>query len=215
MAQNPLELIPTRATLLERLKVLDDHVSWTEFADIYGKLITLTARKAGLDDAEAEDVLQETMIEVAQRMPAFRYDPTIGSFKAWLLNITRWRIIDRHRKRQNFARHVSQFGEIATLAESNTNTRMVEKVVDPQSLDLDAYWNAEWKKHMLSAATDRVRPQADPQKYQMFDLYVNKEWTAQKVAAAFKVPVEQVYLAKHRITEMLKEEIQRLEKDRV
>jgi hypothetical protein len=42
---------------------------------------------------------------------------------------------------------------------------------------------------------------------------VNKEWPAEKVAERFQVPIEQVYLAKHRITEMLKAEVQRLERE--
>jgi hypothetical protein len=50
--------------------------------------------------------------------------------------------------------------------------------------------------------------------YQIFDFYVNKAGSPEKVAATFSVPIGQVYLAKHRITQMLKAEVQRLEKSR-
>ena len=46
------------------------------------KLIYGVARKAGLTDVEAQDVVQETMASVAKHMPTFKYDPVIGSFKA-------------------------------------------------------------------------------------------------------------------------------------
>jgi RNA polymerase sigma-70 factor (ECF subfamily) len=59
----------------------------------------------------------------------------------------------------------------------------------------------------------KVKRRADPQKYQIFDFYVNKEWPAEKVAAKFGVSVDQVYMAKHRVTEMIKEEVKRLEKE--
>src|SRR2546426_12491692 len=86
-------LIPTRATLLQRLKDWQDQPSWQEFFDTYWRLIYGVARKAGLTESEAEDVVQETMFSVAKHMPSFKYDPAIGSFKGWLLTLTRWRII--------------------------------------------------------------------------------------------------------------------------
>ena len=93
------ELIPTRATLILRLKNWQDQSSWQDFFDTYWQLIYHVALKGGLREAEAQDVIQETMISVAKHMPTFKYDPAIGSFKAWLLNMTRWRITDQLRKR--------------------------------------------------------------------------------------------------------------------
>ena len=75
---------PTRASLLSRLKDRDDHVGWQEFFDTYWKLIYGVALKAGLNDSEAQDVVQETVIYVAKKLPDFRYDPEKGSFKSVL-----------------------------------------------------------------------------------------------------------------------------------
>jgi len=58
------------------------------------------AIKAGLNDAEAQEVVQETIVAVAKQM-GFKYDPKIGSFKGWLLHLTRWRIADKMRKRRD------------------------------------------------------------------------------------------------------------------
>jgi RNA polymerase sigma-70 factor (ECF subfamily) len=57
------------------------------------------AVKAGLNDAEAQDVVQETVITAAKNLERFKTDPTHGSFKGWLLHTTRWRIADQFRKR--------------------------------------------------------------------------------------------------------------------
>jgi len=207
MAEPMDELIPTRATLIQRLKDWQDQSSWQAFFDTYWKLIYGVALKSGLTATEAQDVVQETMISVAKHMPAFKYDSTIGSFKTWLLNMTRWRITDQLRKRGPFdASHSA--GE-----ETATGTRTVDKVVDPASQDLDALWNAEWEKNLLDAAMAKVKRQLDPQKFQIFDLYVNKEWPPEKVAATFGISVDQVYLAKHRTTDLIKKEVKRLEKD--
>src|SRR6185503_18560237 len=118
------ELIPTRATLLNRLKDWQDQTSWQEFFDTYWKLIYGVARKAGLTDAESQDVVQVTLAGVAKHMPAFQYDAAIGSFKAWLLIKTRWCIIDQFRKRGPFAEH-------RPISSQATGTATVERVADP------------------------------------------------------------------------------------
>src|SRR5690348_16347273 len=118
------ELIPTRATLIQRLKNWQDQASWQDFFDTYWQLIYGVARKAGLTESEAEDVVQETMFSVAKHMPTFKYDPAIGSFKAWLLTMTRWRIIAQLRKR-------GPQGP-APAPWSDTGTRAIEKVVGPR-----------------------------------------------------------------------------------
>src|SRR5437773_1054699 len=92
--------LETRPSLLNRLKSSDDPQSWEEFYRTYGGLIRFFAEKAGLTADEAEDVVQETAIGVARRLPEFTYDPKVCRFKTWLLNLTCWRIQDQLRKRQ-------------------------------------------------------------------------------------------------------------------
>jgi RNA polymerase sigma factor (sigma-70 family) len=200
------ELIPTRATLIKRLKNWEDQSSWQDFFDIYWQLIYRVARKAGLSEVEAQDVVQETMFSVAKHMPRFQYNPAIGSFKAWLLNLTRWRIRDQLRKRVSYLEYPEPSND------SDTGTRVMDRIVDPASLNLDAVWEAEWENNLLRAAMARVKRQVDPRKFQIFDLYVNKQWPAARVAKAFAVTVDQVYLAKHRLTDLLKQEVERIKK---
>ena len=203
MVKTDDELTATRTTLLQRLKNWQDQSSWQDFFDTYWRLIYSGALKAGLNEAEAQEVVQETMISVAKHMPTFEYDRTIGSFKAWLLNMTRWRITDQLRKRRRLAAHDS-------FDDTDADARMTGKMMDPVSECLDALWDAEWQKNLLDAAIDKVRRRLDPQKYQIFDFYVNKEWSSDDVAKAFGISIDQVYLAKHRVTEMITEEVKRL-----
>jgi RNA polymerase sigma factor (sigma-70 family) len=204
MVKTDDELTATRTTLLQRLKNWQDQSSWQDFFDTYWRLIYSGALKAGLNEAEAQEVVQETMISVAKHMPTFEYDRAIGSFKAWLLNMTRWRITDQLRKRRRLAAHDS-------FDDTDADARMTGKMMDPVSECLDALWDAEWQKNLLDAAIDKVRRRLDPQKYQIFDFYVNKEWPSDDVAKAFGISIDQVYLAKHRVTEMITEEVKRLE----
>ena len=66
--------IQTRPSLLKRLKTGDDTESWQEFYRIYGKLVRDFAIQAGLNDTEADEVVQETAIAMARHLPDFRYD---------------------------------------------------------------------------------------------------------------------------------------------
>src|SRR5690349_22340311 len=83
------EFLPTRSSLLSRLRRWDDAESWREFFARYQRFIRGLALKCGLNRAEADEVVQETMLVVARQMPDFQYDPAIGTFKGWLFGITR------------------------------------------------------------------------------------------------------------------------------
>ena len=97
------EFLPTRHSLLSRLKDWQDHASWQDFFDTYWKLIYSVARKAGLTDAEAQDVVQETVVLVARQLPGVRYDRRLGPFKKWLLNLTYWRVCEQLGRREGNA----------------------------------------------------------------------------------------------------------------
>ena len=198
-------LLPTRATLLKRLRDWQDNASWHEFFNIYWKLIYGIARKAGLADAEAQDVVQETLISVARHMPTFRYDPSIGSFKNWLLTMTRWRIVGQFRKRKRLP-------QLPNFRDSSSGTSPVESIPDSSVADLAAVWEVEWQTNLLNAALDRIK-RTDPRKFQIFDFYVNKQWEPDKVADRFGISVNQVYQIKSRLTDAIRAEVGRLEKE--
>jgi RNA polymerase sigma factor (sigma-70 family) len=205
MAKNSTDLIPTRVTLLDRLKNWEDQESWREFFNTYWKLIYEVAIKAGLTDTEAQEVVQETVILVAKKMPEFKYDPAVGSFKSWLLHTTRWRVNDQFRKRHAEREAVSR------RPTDTSRTATIERVPDPAGVILDEVWNKEWQKNLFDAAIERVKAQVSARQYQMFDLYVVKEWPVGKVATRLGVNVGRVYLAKHRVSALIKKEVKKLE----
>jgi RNA polymerase sigma factor (sigma-70 family) len=202
------EFIPTRATLLSRLKDWGDQASWQEFFDTYWKLIYGLARKFGLSEEDAQDVVQETLVSVANHMPNFKYDPKLGSFKSWLRTLIRWRIADHLRKKGP-----KNTVPIQSENESGDDSFVVRDLPDKGSQTMDQFYEQEWQKNVLDAAISRVKRKLDPQRYQIFDFYVNRDWPPEKVAAAFNISVDQVYLAKHRVTEMIKSEARRLENE--
>ena len=197
---NNLKIIPTRQSLLSRLKDWGDQESWKDFFETYWRLIYQAAIKSGLTDAEAQDVVQETVISVLKNMSTFEYDADKGSFKIWLLRLTGWRIEDQFRKRQ---RRLSVQEEDRT----STETAVMDRVVDPASLNLEATWDKEWEENLMEAAIERVKQKVDSKQYQIFDLYVFKNWSVSRVARTLQVSPTKVYMVKHRINNLIKKEI--------
>jgi RNA polymerase sigma-70 factor (ECF subfamily) len=183
---------------LSRLKNWDDRESWNAFFDTYWKLIYYTAQKAGLTEAECQDVVQETVIYVCRKMPQFKYDSKTGSFKAWLLNLTQWRIRDQIRKRLP--------REERKITTEDGETDLLDSIPDPQTT-----WDVEWEKNLFDAATERVKRKIDPKLFQIFDLYVLQNWRPEKVRKLLNISSTQVYVAKHRVLSLLKKEMRHLE----
>jgi RNA polymerase sigma-70 factor (ECF subfamily) len=215
MPDQPFDPIATRHSLLNRLKDWGDHASWQDFFDTYWQLIYNVAAKAGLSDVEAQEVVQETIIAVARKIGEFRADPAHGSFSAWLMQLTRWRISDqrRRRKRDGQASWLSTGGEVPAPRTDNTgSTGPIERLPDPAAVVLDSLWQKEWEQHLMRAALERVKRQVSPRQFQMFDLHVLQNQPVKLTAGTLQVSVAAVYMAKHRIARLLKKEIREVER---
>ena len=198
--------LATRASLLGRLKNWEDAKSWEEFTHLYSRLIRAVALKAGLTESEAKDVEQETLLCVAKTIHEFESNPARGTFKSWLLNLTRWRIADQ------FCRRGPDAGAPAPPSDgSPTRTPTVERVPGPDNLD--AEWEVEWKRNIMETALARVGRKVKAKHLQIFDLYAMRHWPAGKVARELGVTRVQVYLVNHRLTKLMKREVEYLGKN--
>jgi len=192
---------PTRRSLLGRLKDWHDQDSWQEFSKIYQRLIFDTALKAGLTNAEAQEVVQETLLSVAKKIAGFNYDANTGSFRNWLLQITKRRIVDQFRKRRP-----------QTHPTSDSATTL-EQIPDPGAPSFETLWNEEWHLAVLDMARAFVKRKVSAKQYRMFELYVLQQQPMRVVTRTLRVNAAQVYMAKYRIAQLLKREMKQLEKD--
>jgi RNA polymerase sigma factor (sigma-70 family) len=194
-------LIATRKSLIARLSNWEDNSRWQEFFDTYWQLIYSVARRAGLHDDEAQEVVQETCISVAKNVE--KYDAKAGSFKSWLLQMSRWRIMDQFRKRPK-NRHISR----------DDDTRMtatLDRIPGEGETRFEDMWEEEWQRRALDAALTKMKKKVDAKHYQIFDCTVIKGWSAAETAKNLDTNIAQVYLVKHRLKAMLKKELKVLE----
>ena len=163
---------------------------------------------------EADEAVQETLIAVAKKMPEFRYVPGKDSFKGWLLQIARWRIVDQVRRRRG-EKQVA-VDEPASVAERLALTEDLEldsviipaNVADPRQ-DFAAIWEAEWERHLLAQALACVKRLAKPEQYAIYHLHVIEERSVAETCRTLSINAASVYLAKHRVGALIKKEILR------
>lgn len=198
------DLLPTRGSLLARLQDWQDDDSWRQFFDTYWRLIYHFAKQRGLSHEEAEEVVQETVVAVARSIGKFRYDPAVCRFKTWLLGVT-------------WSKVANQFARRARRPEANAapavggGSQSLLNLPDPKAGELDQAWEEEWKRNLTRVALERVKCRVSIEQFQMFDLFVLKQWPAREVARTLGVSIGHVYVAKHRVSRLLRKEADALE----
>ena len=201
-------LLPTRRSLLSSLRDWRDEQGWREFFETYWRLIYKVARNAGLADDEAQEVVQNTFIYLARRMPRFHYDRSRGSFKSWLRVVTRSRINVYLRNKKRADRFIRPSGE-----EGGQEVEPLEIQGGASPDALDEIWQREWEENLISTAFRRLRTKVSSQQLLIFRTAMFEELSMTQVARKLGVNVAQVYLARHRVGRLFKQEVQRLRKE--
>ncbi len=193
MAEAPL----TRATLLVRLKDSEDAGAWTEFVQLYGPVVYGFARKRGLQDSDAADMVQEVLRSVARNAERMEYDPKRGTFRGWLYTVTRNKIY-------NF---LSSQKRRPRATGDTTSQERLESYADPSN-EAEADWELEYQRRLSAKAMDRVKHEFQPATWEAFLGTAVEGRPAQEVGETLKMTSGAVYVAKSRVLARLKEEVE-------
>jgi len=196
----------TRRTLLWRMRDPHAERAWEEFYQMYWAVIVRYAQKMGLNEAEAQDVLQETMMVLLRILPQFQYDPAKGKFRNFLLTIVR-------RKALAAWRRAAARGEVSfdTCPHddglSPADTLSDENIVAPSDTD-----QRRWRESIQEQALQRIRDDASVQgrTWDVFQAYVLDQLPVAEVVQRFGMKKNAVYQIKNRMIKRLKEEVERL-----
>jgi len=189
----------TSASLLGRLHHNPaDPAAWNEFVQHYGRKIYLWCRGWNLQDADAQDVTQNVLLEIAKKMQTFAYDPA-RSFRGWLKTLTHAAWCDFVARQRSRGRGS---GDSAVL-------ELLQAVAAPD--DLARQVEEQYDAELLQAATVQVRLRVKPETWEAFRLLVYDELAGAEAAARLSTTVAAVYRAKCRVQQMLQEEIRQLE----
>src|SRR5438132_2665065 len=147
----------TRASLLVRLRDTRDAGAWQEFIRLYAPIIYGFARKRGLQDADAADLMQEVLRSIASAAARLEYDPARGTFRGWLFTVTRNKVLNFLDSR---SRRVQGSGD------SRVQQRL-EQHADTNG-DATPEWEADCQRQMAAQAMEKVKGEFQPSTWEAF-----------------------------------------------
>ena len=195
-------LLETRSSLIQRLKATINGESWEEFFYTYWELIYNVARRAGLSEADAQDIVQETILKVHKSLDRFEYNRKRGTFKGWLRTVTRSRLNDFFKKRQRRPALNQPLEEAADE---------LQNLEDPEGPEIEKIWDEEWNRNLIQAALSRTKKLSSPKQFQIFKCHYIDEWTVRETCRTLGVNAAQVYMAKQRVGKIFREAVETLQ----
>ena len=196
-------LLETRSSLIQRLKATINGESWEEFFHTYWELIYNVARRAGLSEADAQDIVQETILKIHKSLDRFEYNRKRGTFKGWLRTVTRSRLNDFFKKQQRRPALNHPLEEAAGE---------LQNLEDPEGPEIEKIWDEEWNRNLIQAALSRTKKLSSPKQFQIFKCHYIDEWTVRETCRTLGVNAAQVYMAKQRVGKIFRESVEALEK---
>lgn len=186
----------TRASLLLQIRDGTNHSAWREFMDLYGPVVYGFARKRGLQDADAADLMQDVMRSVASAIGQLEYDRKRGSFAGWLFTITRNKVF-------NFlsARRIRP----QASGDSTTNQMLNSH---PDANDGAETWEVEYQRRLASLAMDRIKTEFQENTWRAFWLTAVEGVAAADAGKQVGMTPGAVYVAKSRVLARLKDEVE-------
>ncbi|MDX2197806.1 MAG: sigma-70 family RNA polymerase sigma factor [Phycisphaerae bacterium] len=180
--------VSTHVTLLARLADGNDRVAWQDFHTRYAELIRGFARRRGLQEADAEDVVQDVLLSLSKAMAGFEYDPARGKFRSYLKTVTQHAIFRRF-SQNPAAAALSQVGSVADAGSGGS--------------DAETAWEAEWREYHMREAWKTVSSEFNDTDLRAFQRYAVAGESVGDVASSLGLSVDAVYQAKSRILRRL------------
>jgi RNA polymerase sigma factor (sigma-70 family) len=186
----------TSPTLLGRLRTAPtDQTAWGEFVDRYGPRIYAWCRRWQLQEADAQDVTQNVLLRLAEKMHGFDYDRA-RSFRGWLRTLTHHAWCDFVSGRQA-AGGGSQLLEVLHRVEARE--------------DLQGRLEEELDRELLAEAMARVRLRVEPHTWEAFELLAVQGCSGAEAASRLGMKVATVFVARSKVNKMIREEMSRLD----
>jgi len=189
----------TRASLLGRLRTSPAHsTAWDDFVRIYGAPVHRWCREHGLQSADAADVAQEVLVRFWRQSSRFRYEPG-ATFRGYLRSIVDGAVADWYSEQRRAASGAGRTSPLPDLARL------------PARLDLAARVEEAFDTELMTLAMRDVRERVQPHTWRAFHRQVFDQCSGIDVAAELGVDVNVVYVARHKVTRMIRETVKRLE----
>lgn len=183
-------MVTTSESLLLRLTTSrDSEDAWARFVQLYTPLIFFWARKTGLSQHDAADLVQDVMAIVIRKLPGWSYDPQ-KSFRGWLRTVT----LNRHR----------EIARRRRIRLAGVEPDRLLQIADPKQAE--STWDIDYCRELVAAAMQMMRPDFEPKTWQALTRVISGE-SAASVARESGISVWTIYSAKSRLLARLRNEL--------
>lgn len=190
-------ILATRTTtrLLDALKEPANEPVWAQMDARYRPVIAGLARRLGLNESDADETAQQSLVEFLCAYRDGRYDRSKGRLSSWILGIARNTAL-RLRKRRDAGRG----GDDDAVSDL------------PDEVALRPIWDEERDRAIIARALAQLRDQSavDDRTLLAFELVALRGVPAAEVGQQCGMTVDQVYVAKSRLTKSLKELVKQM-----
>ena len=187
----------TRSSLLKAVADTENEAAWKRLFDLYAGFVFSLARSKGLNDEDADDVVQAVFSDFARTLPAFQYDRAKGRFRTYLVGLVNWRVTDKLRAGKRDAALKSAFGR-ETMAQQPTTL---------PDVDDDEFLVSEWQNAALEEALRRMQPDVRPEHYAAFVASSVEGQDTETVCALHGLTRDNLYQIRKRLTVRLRETV--------
>lgn len=189
----------TKTSLILRLPSADDAEAWREFVSIYEPFVYRFARRGGLQDADACELVQNVMMSVARAVGRWKPDHQRGRFRTWLFRIARNQLLDVLAKQQRTIAARGGSG-LLELLESSKSSAAVEQTL-----------RFEHRRTLFQWAAERVKSSVKDITWKAFWMTAVEEQSPEAAAQELGLTVGAVYIARSRVLARLREAVKQWE----
>lgn len=185
----------TSVSLLDRLAGTPSDEDWRRLHDLYRPLLRAWMARAGVSEADFDDLTQEILVVVFKGVAGFERQGQ-GAFRSWLRTILANRVRDYFRGQR--------YRPVVT-GDSDFLLRLNE--MESPASELSRLWDQEHDEHVVRSLLRRVQGDFAPGTWQAFRRHVLEGDPAARVAEELGLSLNSVLLAKSRVLKRLRQEL--------
>ena len=182
----------TRSSVIRAVADTENAAAWNRLFDLYAGFVYSIARRKGLNDADADDIVQMVFADLARNLPSFKYDQEKGRFRPYLAALVKWRVIDRLKAVRRDADLKADFMEEAKSAATTEDEDFEER---------------EWQSAAMEETLRRIKPEVRPEHYAAFVASAVEGQDTDVVTKLYGISRDSLYQIRKRLTVKLREKL--------
>lgn len=182
----------THSSVIRAVADTENAAAWNRLFDLYAGFVYSIARRKGLNDSDADDIVQMVFADLARNLPSFKYDREKGRFRPYLAALVKWRVIDRLKAVRRDADLKADFMEEAKSAATTEDEDFEER---------------EWQSAAMEETLRRIKPEVRPEHYAAFVASAVEGQDTDVVTKLYGISRDSLYQIRKRLTVKLREKL--------